>query len=129
MKKYAGILVRKDYKCLLCKRTEEAKNLPGSWSFPSGHVEKGENIADAAMREFYEETNLNIESDVSFLGVLTNENSVVYIFGVETDEEVLPDLETAQDGFEHTECGYFRLDNLPSPMTPNFLEFLENLMG
>lgn len=133
MKKYAGILVRKDNKCLLCKRGKDAERFPNSWSFPSGHVEKGENVLDAAKREFYEETDLELNVPIYFLGVLANrikqgtEDSAVYLFGADVDEEVMPDLENAQDGFEHSECGYFDLDNLPLPMTTNFREFLENL--
>jgi hypothetical protein len=32
---------------------------------------------------------------------------------METDERINPDLENAVDGDEHTECGYFDLENLP----------------
>jgi hypothetical protein len=32
---------------------------------------------------------------------------------IETDEEIYPDLENANDGGEHTECGYFSLKELP----------------
>lgn len=32
----------------------------GFWSFPKGHVEKGETEIETAIREVYEETNLNI---------------------------------------------------------------------
>jgi len=37
----------------------------------------------------------------------------MYVFMMETDEKINPDLENAKDGEEHTECGYFDLENLP----------------
>jgi hypothetical protein len=37
----------------------------------------------------------------------------MYVFLMETDERINPDLENAKDGEEHTECGYFDLENLP----------------
>ena len=38
---------------------------------------------------------------------------LMYVFLMETDEKINPDLENAFDGDEHTECGYFDLENLP----------------
>ena len=35
------------------------------------------------------------------------------VFLMETDEKINPDLENAKDGEEHTECGYFTIENLP----------------
>ena len=32
---------------------------------------------------------------------------------VETNERINPDLENAFDGDEHSQCGYFDLENLP----------------
>lgn len=37
------------------------KVLEGNWGFPKGHVEKGENLEETAIREVKEETNLDIE--------------------------------------------------------------------
>jgi hypothetical protein len=38
---------------------------------------------------------------------------ILYVYLIETDEEIYPDLENANDGGEHTECGYFSLKELP----------------
>jgi hypothetical protein len=38
---------------------------------------------------------------------------LMYVFLMETDERINPDLENAIDGDEHTHCGYFDLENLP----------------
>ncbi len=62
MKKYAGVIVRKEDKCLFCKRNADMSKFAGEWSIPGGSVEKGEGIPHAAQREFYEETNVELEA-------------------------------------------------------------------
>ena len=37
----------------------------------------------------------------------------MYVFLLESDTKINPDLENAKDGEEHTECGYFTIENLP----------------
>ncbi|KRM78004.1 bis(5'-nucleosyl)-tetraphosphatase [Secundilactobacillus collinoides] len=36
------------------------------WGFPKGHVEAGENLADTALREIKEETQLTVELDTTY---------------------------------------------------------------
>ena len=50
----AGILLKYKNQCLLCKRAQGG-SLPGVWSVPGGHLEKGESIENGAIREFVEE--------------------------------------------------------------------------
>jgi hypothetical protein len=38
--------------------------------------------------------------------------SILHIFLFEVDSEVEPNLEDAQDGHEHTECGYFDVEEM-----------------
>jgi ADP-ribose pyrophosphatase YjhB (NUDIX family) len=120
--RYSGILVKCNDKVLLCKRSAHHKTLKGVWSIPAGSVEKGEKPKDAAIREFYEETNLIIEdpNDLKMIGVINRYakdnkyiKGVMYVYSIELDEEILPDLENAKDGKEHTECGYFSISELP----------------
>jgi 8-oxo-dGTP pyrophosphatase MutT (NUDIX family) len=122
MKKYAGVLVRHNNKCLLCKRAAH-QTLPGEWSVPAGSVEKNEEVLDAARREFYEETNKTIGT-LKFAGVIKRFNregdkvkGMLYIYFNDSPEEIVPDLVSAKDGDEHTECGYFSKDNLPTPLS------------
>ena len=135
MKKYAGVIVRKDNKCLFCKRNANLKNFGGEWSIPGGKVEPDEEIPNAAQREFQEETNHHLTTPTYFLGVIkrmnregTKQKGVMYVFGTDVDEEIHPDLENALDGDEHTECGYFSVDDLPSPMDESLKEFVHNFM-
>jgi 8-oxo-dGTP pyrophosphatase MutT (NUDIX family) len=54
----AGIfLVRKDGTLLVCHPTNHDPNF---WSIPKGKVEEGEYYIDAAIRETFEETNINV---------------------------------------------------------------------
>ena len=54
-----SMCVVKDDKVLLAKRGNP--NGYGLWSFPGGHVEHGEALRDAALRELAEETGVNAE--------------------------------------------------------------------
>ncbi len=72
MKKYAGVIVRKEDKCLFCKRNADMSKFAGEWSIPGGSVEKGEGIPQAAQREFYEETNVELDTPIYFLGVMSS---------------------------------------------------------
>jgi ADP-ribose pyrophosphatase YjhB (NUDIX family) len=71
-------------------------------------------------REFKEETNYTLDNDLKLVGFVKRYNregsevkGLMYVFMMETDEPINPDLENAKDGEEHTECGYFNLENLP----------------
>jgi ADP-ribose pyrophosphatase YjhB (NUDIX family) len=104
---------------LLCKRNATGE-LPGQWSIPCGHLEKGEHPMDGVKREFKEETNYTLDNDLKLVGFVKRYNregsevkGLMYVFMMETDEPINPDLENAKDGEEHTECGYFNLENLP----------------
>ena len=55
----AGVfLVNKDKKVLICHPTNHA---PDFWSIPKGKVEKGEELIDGAIRETFEETNIDLK--------------------------------------------------------------------
>ncbi len=56
----AGIfIVRKDNMLLVCHPTNHAVDF---WSIPKGKVEEGETMLEAAIRETYEETNIDLTS-------------------------------------------------------------------
>jgi hypothetical protein len=53
---------------------------------------------------------------------------MMYVFGTDVKDEIHPDLENAIDGEEHTECGYFGMDELPKPMNETLRDFVLNFM-
>ena len=50
----------------------------GRWSFPSGYVDRGEVVEDAAVREVREETELDVDL-VGFVGLYSGKNSTVIL--------------------------------------------------
>lgn len=116
-KRYGGILVKCKNEVLLCKRNKFGSNL-GSWSIPAGKLNKNELPFLGAKREFFEETNIVSLEKIKLCGVInrkTKDNlknkGLMYVYLMEVDEKIYPDLNMAKDGNEHSECGYFTLKN------------------
>lgn len=64
-----GAIIQHDSKILLC----ESPKWGNKWAFPGGHIEPGETISQAAIREGKEETGLDLEFvDISGYGELIN---------------------------------------------------------
>jgi len=137
LKKYVGVLVKNGDKCLLCKRNAEG-SFPGMWSLPAGKIEKNENSKDAAVREFKEETDIDLErKNLEFVGLLpriSRDNSKIkgymYVYEYFTEVPLIPDLENAVDGEEHTECGYFKVSQILKMETGEHLKkFFKNILS
>jgi 8-oxo-dGTP diphosphatase len=114
MKKYAGVLLKNRNKVLLCKRSPgESRAI--TWSIPCGNMEEGEKPKDTAIREFKEETNIDLDTSVKLLDFIKTDDKkgIIFVFYKEVEKEIEPDLEKAKDGHEHTKCGYFNLLELP----------------
>ena len=56
-----SILIFKNGKVLLVKHGEKAGHINGVYGIPGGHIEPGESEKNAAVREFFEETNISIK--------------------------------------------------------------------
>jgi hypothetical protein len=76
-----------------------------------------------------------LDTPIYFLGVIkrmnregTKQKGMMYVFGTDVEDEINPDLENAIDGEEHTECGYFSMNDLPQPMNETLQEFVLNFM-
>lgn len=116
---YSGVVVKYNNKCLLCKRNNQG-SFPGMWSIPGGKNEEGEETMEAAKREFYEETFVDIdELDLKFSGVVPRHTrdgkkikGMMYVYELDSNQEITPDLENAIDGSEHTECKYFKIKDI-----------------
>lgn len=135
IKRYVGVVVKIHNKILLCKRNTEG-SFPGMWSVPAGSVERGEKSIDAAVREFKEETDVDIKhQDLVFAGIVprTNRNGnfikgYMFVYLYEPQEILYPDLENAVDGEEHSECGYFSSSQIGNMNTGEDLKHLINVI-
>lgn len=133
-KRYAGIIIKCKNEVLLCKRNNEG-SLPGVWSIPAGKISKNESALLGAKREFFEETNIQIDGDIKLVGFINRKTrdgqstkGLLYVFLTEVDEKIYPDLENAKDGEEHTECGYFNENNLPMDENDQLYILLKNIL-
>lgn len=119
IKKWAGIVLKHGDEVLMCKRSPQ-KSMPNIWSIPSGHIEDGESPGVAAIREFYEETNIEIDTQIDLIGFVNKfktdgtKKGHMFVFFKNSESKLVPDLTNARDGFEHTECKYFDYKNLPN---------------
>jgi ADP-ribose pyrophosphatase YjhB (NUDIX family) len=117
-KKWAGIILKHKNTVLMCKRSPD-KSMPNTWSIPSGKIEEEELPNKAALREFFEETDIQLEPNINFVGFITKfkkdgeKKGHMLVFSQEIEKKIMPDLESARDGFEHTECKYFDVEELP----------------
>jgi 8-oxo-dGTP pyrophosphatase MutT (NUDIX family) len=133
-KKWAGVILKNDGEVLLCKRSPD-KSMPNTWSIPSGHIEENESPGAAALREFYEETNIELDKDLDFVGFLTKfkkdgtKKGHMFVFLSETKDRIEPDLKNAKDGWEHTSCKYFKKEDLPEQKgNEELLEILKRII-
>lgn len=69
MKTTCGVFfIDRDDKVLIC---HASYNAPKKWTIPKGHMEEGETKEETAIRETYEETNINLstyDGDMIYLG-------------------------------------------------------------
>ncbi len=127
-KRYSGVIVKCKDKVLLCKRNNLG-SFPGMWSLPGGKVEPNEETKDAAKREFFEETAVDIDGkDIKFVGLIPRHTrdgkkvkGLMYVYLLEVDEEIHPNFELAIDGEEHTEYGYFNDQEVTEGQTGEYL--------
>ena len=116
---YSGVILKYRDRFLLCKRNEN-QSYPNQWFIPTGKIEMGETPREAAVRELYEETDFELsENDIEFVGTIPtmedgdrSNKDFIYIFISELTEPILPDLDSAIDGHEHTKCWYFGFNEI-----------------
>jgi len=118
-KRYVGVAVKYKNKLLLCKRNSQG-SYSGMWSIPGGKLEENETTQEGAKREFLEETDINIDDvELKFVGVIPRHTrdgkkvkGFMYVYLLDTETPLYPDLLNAMDGDEHTDCGYFTLEEI-----------------
>lgn len=87
---FISTAVVKDGKLLIVQEGKNNYGQLGTWNFPAGHVEPGEGLVDAAVREAKEESGYTITIDGILSVLLKNTNSgmalVVFFLGHIADD-------------------------------------------
>ena|SRR3989338_10506562 len=114
---------------ILGKRTKNTRDEHGRWDPGGGAVELGETIEGAFKREVREEYGTNV-LDFEFLGlrdVHRVDEKGNKTHWIAFDFKVLIDKKKVKNGIpdDHEEIGWFRLDNLPSPVHSQLQNFLK----
>ncbi|WP_026894750.1 NUDIX domain-containing protein [Clostridiisalibacter paucivorans] len=123
-----AVIIFNDKKDILLQKRADV----GFWGIPSGHVEIGETITNAAIREVFEETGLHIEI-LRLVGVYSDPKSQVFKYpdGRITHfitccfEAKIVGGKISCDSPETLEVKFFPIDALPSniiKMHPNWLK-------
>ena len=88
---YVSTIVIEDGAVLMLQEGKNNYGQRGTWNFPSGHVELGESLTEAAIRETLEETGYEVELNgvVAVLKIDNGDrmNLVVFFSGTRTDSE------------------------------------------
>ena len=134
-KRYTGVIVKCGDKILLCKRNNQG-SFPGMWSIPGGKLEEGETTQEGAKREFFEETAVDIQDEeLTFVGMIPRHTrdgkkikGLMYVYLLEVEEPIIPDLVNAIDGEEHTESGYFTLDEINPETSGDYFHRLAEII-
>lgn len=108
---------------LLLRRSDTAEWMPFHYCFPGGHVEKKEKPIDAAVRETFEETQIELEKNkIKLAGLEENNGFVNYIFVTSiSDSEIILN-------FEHDKyiwCSFEKCQDYK--LVPNLYNFIKEL--
>jgi ADP-ribose pyrophosphatase YjhB (NUDIX family) len=133
--RYVGVMVKCKDKILLCKRNSQG-SFPGMWSIPAGKVEENETTQEGAKREFFEETDVDIDDkEITFIGLIPRHTrdgkkvkGLMYVYLLEVDEIIEPDLINAIDGEEHTDWGYFSLEEIKPETSGQYLHKMAEII-
>ena len=122
----AAILIVDDQnRLLLLKRSDS-----GCWGPPGGGTEPGEVVEDAARRETFEETSLQV-GEVSLFGVFSgpelyykypNGDEVYNVTIVYLSHDISGDIHLND---EHTEWCWFTTDEIPENISPPIIPVIE----
>jgi len=134
-----SIVIEKDSKLLIGRRSQDSIE-SGKWCIPCGFIEHNENYLDAAHREVFEETGLEIEItsliDVASIKITPNLHTIVIALTAKVISGTLkpgddlvelywlskndPFPEMAFEGDEYTIRKYFENDLARIPIDPRF---------
>ena len=117
------ILLVQEGQVLLVRHTYN----PG-WQFPGGSLKHGENTAQGAVREAFEETGVRVLGEPRLLGVFTNsgEGHSDHIITFVAENFV---QERATDRWEIAEVRSFPLDELPAGLSAGYRRRIDDYLA
>lgn len=123
----AGILFLADDEILLLKRADDDQNHPTAWDLPGGTADAGETAREAAIREAREECGISADFD-QYIDALEkidytknkDSNYTTFMLKVSKFKPKLSD--------EHSDYGWFKLDQLPQNIHPSLHITLDALV-
>ncbi|HVX58508.1 MAG TPA: NUDIX domain-containing protein [Candidatus Saccharimonadales bacterium] len=124
------IAVISDGKVILTKR-KNTSFMDGFYDLPSGHVEEGESIKDAAVRELKEETGVDVEPKELELFNITQGYSSPgrpYLYMMFKTEKFDGNPSLTEPEFSD-EVAFFGLNDLPNRTIPHVKEALAKMDG
>ena len=127
----AVIILNEENQVLLQKRADV-----GLWGIPSGHVEIGETVSEAAIREVNEETNLEIRIE-RLIGVYSDPDSQVFNYPNGKSVHFITTCFLAEitggelkcNSDESLEIKFFDQDNLPEDLLTMHPQWLEDALS
>ncbi|MFZ2587470.1 MAG: NUDIX domain-containing protein [Alphaproteobacteria bacterium] len=123
-----GILLVNEKKQILCGKRSDS----GEWSYPGGAMEIGQSITDCLREEALEEFGIEIGNEFRLVGMLTNPSRTSYTYPNGHEIQIVNFLfEVSLNGRdvkmddEHTEFGWFDIENLPQPFKQDTFEAIK----
>jgi 8-oxo-dGTP diphosphatase len=115
----AGVLVEKEGKILLARRSMDCGAFPGTWNLPAGYCEADEHPAVTAAREAREETGLGVRVgrllDLYYFDDDPRGNGLLLVYEAALDEQAGGAAPHGPSD-EVSEAGFFSPENLPEPL-------------
>ncbi len=125
------LLLMQDKKVLLLRRFNTGYQ-DGNYSVPAGHVDEGESVADALMREAKEEIGVNIKKqDINLVHVMhrkstdQNDERLDFFFMCRKYEEEIRNIEPEKCD----DLNWFDIDALPTNIIPYIRKAIENAVN
>lgn len=124
-----GLILIKEDKILLIKR-KNTGYMDGMYAFVAGHVEKGESLKQAMIRESCEEAGIILEEkDLEFVcAIRDGKRNDEYINCYFKAEKYSGNLRIAEEE-KCEEIVWTRLDNIPQNIIPNDLRSIYNMQN
>jgi predicted NUDIX family NTP pyrophosphohydrolase len=113
----------------------------GYWGIPKGLIENNENILDAAIREFEEETGIKPGGEYIPLGeIKQNSGKFVHAWAIEVKDDSLSNFKSntfelewppgsgkKRNFPEVDKCAFFTLEEIEKKITPSQIPLINNL--